>query len=235
MQTQLAKKPAKESRDYAADSLGPAHARPETTELASLGAYFHHRGWSLGTSSNYSVVLGRDPLRLLITASGRDKGRLSPSNDFVIVDETGQAAEPDGATPSAETLLHVVLARRPDVGAVLHTHSVWGTLLSDWHYPQGFVTLEGYEMLKGLAGVGTHEHRLDFPIFANTQDIAALAGQIGRRLDDSRESMPHGFLIHRHGLYTWGRDLHEAQRHVEILEFLFEVVGRTGREGSERR
>jgi methylthioribulose-1-phosphate dehydratase len=36
----------------------------------------------------------------------------------------------------------------------------------------------------------------------------------------------HGFLIRRHGLYTWGRDLDEAKRHVEILEFLFEVIGR---------
>ena len=36
----------------------------------------------------------------------------------------------------------------------------------------------------------------------------------------------HGFLIRRHGLYTWGRDLAEAKRQVEILEFLFEVMGR---------
>jgi len=36
----------------------------------------------------------------------------------------------------------------------------------------------------------------------------------------------HGFLIRRHGLYTWGRDLQEAKRQVEIFEFLFEVMGR---------
>ena len=36
----------------------------------------------------------------------------------------------------------------------------------------------------------------------------------------------HGFLIRRHGLYTWGKDLAEAARHVEILEFLLEAVGR---------
>jgi ribulose-5-phosphate 4-epimerase/fuculose-1-phosphate aldolase len=37
----------------------------------------------------------------------------------------------------------------------------------------------------------------------------------------------HGFLLSGHGLYTWGRDLAEARRHIEIHEFLFEVVGRT--------
>jgi methylthioribulose-1-phosphate dehydratase len=39
----------------------------------------------------------------------------------------------------------------------------------------------------------------------------------------------HAFLLRRHGLYTWGRDLPEAMRHVEILEFLFEVLGRSWR------
>jgi methylthioribulose-1-phosphate dehydratase len=37
----------------------------------------------------------------------------------------------------------------------------------------------------------------------------------------------HGFLIRRHGLYTWGEDLTEAKRHVEVLEFLLEVLGRS--------
>ena len=33
-------------------------------------------------------------------------------------------------------------------------------------------------------------------------------------------------LVAGHGLYTWGRDLAEAERHVEVFEFLFEVVER---------
>ncbi len=37
----------------------------------------------------------------------------------------------------------------------------------------------------------------------------------------------HGFLLRSHGLYTWGADLPQAVRHVEILEFLLEVVGRS--------
>jgi len=41
----------------------------------------------------------------------------------------------------------------------------------------------------------------------------------------------HGFLIRRHGLYTWGRDFGEAARHLEVLEFLLEVVGRAAEKG----
>ncbi len=217
----------------AADSDRTTFAPPRLSDLAAecaalaeTGAYFHHRGWSLGTSSNYSLVLNRDPLRLLLTASGKDKGRLAPT-DFVVVDEDGLAIDPHAQRPSAETLLHVVLARQPEVGAVLHTHSIWATLLSDWCRAAGHVTLAGYEMLKGLEGVRTHDYALDVPIFANTQDIPALAAQVERRLADPLNPLQYGFLIHRHGLYTWGRDLNEARRHIEIFEFLFEVVGRT--------
>lgn len=212
--------------------VSPDHG---TAELAAIGTEFHRRGWSVGTSSNYSVVLDRDPLRLLVTASGRDKGRLTP-RDFVIVDERGEPAEPhspgEPAPPksSAETLLHVVIAEGlPDVGAILHTHSVWGTLLSRLDGDQGGIAIEGYEMLKGLEGVCTHEHRQWVPIFENTQQIPTLAAELRERIacaEEPHAALGHGFLIRGHGLYTWGRNLFEARRHVEILEFLFECVAR---------
>ena len=113
------------------------------------------------------------------------------------------------------------------MGAVLHTHSVWATVLSDLYHPQGGVVLEGYEMLKGLEGIRTHEHRQRIEIFENTQDIPALAAAVRERLRDPDNSLQYGFLLRRHGLYTWGRDLEEARRHVEILEFLLETLGRT--------
>ncbi|HKD37998.1 MAG TPA: methylthioribulose 1-phosphate dehydratase, partial [Pirellulales bacterium] len=128
-----------------------------------------------------------------------------------------------------ETLLHVSIAKQPGVGAVLHTHSIWGTLLSDWQRDAGCVRLSGYEMLKGLDGVKSHETAIDVPVFDNTQDIPSLAAEIERRLSDPEQPLRYGFLINRHGLYTWGRELAEARRHVEALEFLFEVVGRIDR------
>jgi methylthioribulose-1-phosphate dehydratase len=204
--------------DGQVDRFGPT--------LCAIGADFHRRGWSLATSSNYSVVLGREPLRLLITASGKDKGRLTP-RDLLQIDGDGRAVASTALRPSAETALHTMLARRAEVGAVLHTHSVWATLLSDEHAAAGGLAIEGYEMLKGLAGVATHEQRVWVPVFANTQDIPALARDVQRHLDAPEPPVPHGFLIQRHGLYAWGRDLDEARRHVETFEFLFEVVGRS--------
>jgi len=193
--------------------------------LRDVGAIFWQRGWSVGTSSNYSVVVSRDPLELLVTASGKDKGRLT-RGDFVRIGAGGKPVADRQPKSSAETLLHVVAASQPGVGAVLHTHSVWSTLLSDLFHAQGGLEISGYEMLKGLEGVKTHEHTSWVEIFENTQDIPVLAEQVRERMNDDAEPLQHGYLIRKHGLYTWGRDLDEARRHVEIFEFLFECVAR---------
>jgi methylthioribulose-1-phosphate dehydratase len=194
--------------------------------LRAIGEEFHRKGWSLGTSSNYSVLLSRQPqLEILVTASGKDKGRLT-RGDFVRVDRNGVPTQPGQPKSSAETLLHCVVAEElPMVGAILHTHSVWSTLLSDYFFDQGAVVIEGYEMLKGLAGITTHETSFRFEIFDNTQDIPALADQVRKRLR-SNPPLTHGYLIRKHGLYTWGVDLAEARRHIEILEFLLECTAR---------
>jgi methylthioribulose-1-phosphate dehydratase len=108
---------------------------------------------------------------------------------------------------------------------VLHTHSIWSTILSDAAgNGAAELEIEGYEMLKGLDGVRTHAHRESLPIIENTQDWQSAAP----RVESVLRTHPgvHGFLIRRHGLYTWGRDLPEAKRQVEILEFLFEAMGR---------
>ena len=213
------------------------------SQLTGIGRRFYARGWVLGTSGNFSAVVSTRPLRLAITASSAHKGRLRAA-DILQCDEQGAvvAGAPDPARrassrrgsrrrtvsrkPSAETLLHVEIARRRGAGAVLHTHSVWTTVLSDLHAPESGFSIEGYEMLKGLTGVASHEHREWIPIVDNDQDMTRLSKRVGALLEDHRDA--HAFLLRRHGLYTWGETLADAERHIEILEFLFETVGRTG-------
>jgi methylthioribulose-1-phosphate dehydratase len=197
----------------------------EVDQLRRVGNLFWQRGWSLGTSSNYSVVVNRNPLQLLVTASGKDKGRLT-REDFVLVDGEGQPVRADQPKSSAETLLHCVAAQQESVGAILHTHSVWSTILSERFAGLGGMMIEGFEMLKGLSGVTTHEHREWLPIFENTQDIPALAEQVKAAMRSPSQPLTHGYLIRRHGIYTWGRDLDEAARQIEIFEFLLECLGR---------
>ena len=193
--------------------------------LVEAGREFYNRGWVMGTSGNFSAVVSREPLRLAITASGLDKGRLTEEN-ILQIDEVGDVIAGKGR-PSDETLLHLTVARVRGANAVLHTHSVWSTILSEAFGNEGGFAIEGYEMLKGLSGVRTHLHREWLPVIENSQDMSALARTVEDALMRHKEA--HSFLLRGHGLYTWGRDLVEARRHVEILEFLLEVTGRTRR------
>ena len=189
-------------------------------QLAEVGRLCYARGWALGTSGNFSAVVGRNPLTLAITTSGVDKGVLEPGH-IVEIDERGRVVGGAG-TPSAEATLHLAIVRSRGAGAVLHTHSIWSTILSGTAGDS--LAIDGYEMLKGLDGVHTHEHREWLPILENTQDWPAAVPRIEAKLREHPEV--HGFLIRRHGLYTWGRDLAAARRQVEVFEFLFEVLGR---------
>jgi methylthioribulose-1-phosphate dehydratase len=201
------------------------------SRLVDIGRRFYARGWVLGTSGNFSAVVSREPLRLAITASSVHKGRLR-RGDILQCDERGDLVgrrspgqrRPGRRRPSAETLLHIEIARLRGSGAVLHTHSVWTTVLSDLHVADGGLSIEGYEMLKGLDGVQSHEHREWIPIIQNDQNMPRLAERVAETLVQA--SAAHAFMLWRHGLYTWGDTLADAERHVEILEFLFETIGR---------
>ena len=194
------------------------------SSLAAVAKSFHARGWLLGTSGNLSAVVQREPLRLAMSPSGIDKGELT-AQQVITIDEHARVVSDEAVKPSDESLLHICIVKQRGAGAVLHTHSVWNTMLSDLFSPEGGVTIEGYEMLKGLQGVRTHEHREWLPIVKNSQDMQVLAGTIAGTLNEHKAA--HGFLLERHGLYSWGENLAQAKRHVEILEFLLETLGRT--------
>jgi methylthioribulose-1-phosphate dehydratase len=206
--------------------------RAVAEHLASIVRGAYARGWAMGTSGNFSAVLDTEPLRLLVTPSGADKGTVR-GEEMVTVDAEGQVAAGNAkGLPSAETSLHLAIVRARGARAVSHTHSVWSTLLSDEASADGGLAIEGYEMLKGLSGVTTHVHREWLPVIENTQDWVGEAHRVESLLRG--QPAAHGLLIRRHGLYTWGRDLDEMKRHVEVLEFLLEVVGRR-REGQGGR
>lgn len=193
-------------------------------KLSEAGFDFYRRGWVLGTSGDFSALLKRKPFRACITASGNDKGALDETH-FLEIDDNAEVLQGFG-TPSAEALLHLAIYRlKPETKAILHTHSVWGTLLSDRFFESGAIEIEGYEILKGLCGVKTHEHRETLPILENSQDYIALSHVLENTLRENPQI--HAVFLRRHGLYTWGESVTEAKRHIEIFEFLFEVLGRS--------
>lgn len=182
--------------------------------LCRVARRFGQRQWCLATSGNFSVRA--DPDHCLITQSGKDKAVLAVT-DLMVCDLSGNTIGED-LKPSAETALHTALYRHDaGIGAVLHTHSVTSTVLS--RSLAGDLVVSGFEMQKAIRGMRSHEESLTIALFENTQDIDALAAAVIGRLSGGTLTVP-GFLVRGHGLYAWGADLDEAQRHVEGFEFL---------------
>jgi methylthioribulose-1-phosphate dehydratase len=183
--------------------------------IAAAACELASRGWMPATSGNFSMRV--DEGHAAITISGRDKGRLG-SGDVMLIDMQGRAIGTD-ARPSAETGLHTQLYRLwPQVNTALHTHSRTQSVASRLFAREGVVRLEGWELQKAITGFDSHDSVLEIPVFPNTQYMPELESRVAAWLDAGRPL--HAYLIDGHGLYAWGRDMTEARRHLEALDFL---------------
>lgn len=227
-----------------------------SSELIAAGAWIDQRGWCPATGGNFSARLAlpehliadqtpnqisnqtshldskelQDPC-CLVTASGVHKGALT-EDDLLEVDWGGQPLASDLKTrPSAETLVHIALYRlAPEIGAVLHAHSVPNTVLSLIE-PGERLEINGFEMQKSLQGQKSHLSPTTIEIFDNTQDMVALAREVEERWQ-RRGGLSWALLVRGHGIYTWGRDVAEARRHLEGTEFMLSCLLELRRIGS---
>jgi methylthioribulose-1-phosphate dehydratase len=198
--------------------MTPEKFPAECKRLCDICDTFGARGWCRATSGNFSLRI--DDSYCLITRSGKEKSRLTP-NDLMICDLSGEALD-TACRPSAETPLHTRLYQLDgSIGAVLHTHSVPATMLS--RSCGSHLTICGFEMQKAFTNIESHETELAVPIYDNNQDMHALADVVGNAWSENAFTVP-GFLIRGHGLYAWGKNSTDAQRHVEGFEFLFECL-----------
>ena len=181
--------------------------RDHARRLSAIGRRFYARDWVLGTSGNFSAVLSRKP------AAAGHHGERGPQGhaDRPAVSRGGRERRRSWALaagkPSAETRLHLeIVEARGRRRRLAHP---FGLGHDTFRSPRGLdegLAIEGYEMLKGLDGVTTHEHREWIPIVENDQDMVRLAGRVRDVLDRDADRRVHAFLLRGHGLYTWGRD-----------------------------
>lgn len=192
---------------------------------------FSARGWCDATSTNISIRHGGD---LIISKSGGAKEAYGPADFLRLpllapqqlagwVRTEGAALAKSQGRPSAETPLHLAIyAKHPEAGAVIHTHSIACTLLSDLAPASSQLTLPAVEMAKGICGVVDHLSQLSLPVFANSQDMVSLAELYSSY--QNRASIEYGLILRGHGLYAFGKDLAEAKRHVETYEYLLSYM-----------
>ena len=187
-------------------------------DLILAGNFFHSKGWAPATSGNYSAKVND---KIAITASGCHKGELT-TDDIIIIDNKANILETAKANQrsSAETLIHTLLYNTyPEIGSVLHVHSMHSTIISQL-FPT-YVELKGYELLKALPDVSTHDTTIQIPIVENDQNMVRLAAEIEKKLEITPH--PWGLLIRNHGLYAWGKSILATRYLVEAFDFLFET------------
>jgi methylthioribulose-1-phosphate dehydratase len=197
------------------------HVAAAVSAVIAAGRMAAERRWTPATSGNFSTRI--DANRIAVTRSGVDKGALTAAD--ILVQRLDQPLRPGS---SAEAGLHVRLYRdAPEIGAIFHVHAPASAAISRAHRADGAVRIEGWELQKALAGVTTHDATIEAPVFANDQDVAALAERVAARLASpppAAVARAPGYLLAGHGLYAWGRDPAEAWRHLEALETLFQQI-----------
>jgi L-fuculose-phosphate aldolase len=110
--------------------FSPDAAREELQEaILECGRICYDRGLMTSNDGNISVRLGDE--RLIITAAGVGKGRLT-ADELIVMDLGGRVLEAErGATPSSEAPMHLEVYRgRPSARAAIHAHPVFATALT---------------------------------------------------------------------------------------------------------
>lgn len=101
--------------------------KEEREAVAAYGKKLITSGLTTGTGGNISILNRRAGL-FAISPSGLDYGETRPE-DVVVMDLEGKVADGE-RKPSSEHALHrIFYTGRQDIGAVVHTHSTYATVL----------------------------------------------------------------------------------------------------------
>jgi L-fuculose-phosphate aldolase len=180
-------------------------------EVARVAKQLIDSGLVTGTSGNVSASTPEGDV--LMTPSGIDYGELEP-NDVVLVGVAGEVLE-GSLQPSTETPMHTGIYRaRPEVGAVVHTHSVFATTLAclGWTIPPV------HYMLTTLSEDG------EIPLAPyTTYGTEQLADYAAEALGESRNAC----LLQNHGTITVGDSPEKAFSRTVVLEEMAEIYYRT--------
>jgi L-fuculose-phosphate aldolase len=180
-------------------------------EVARVAKQLIDSGLVTGTSGNVSASTPEGDV--LMTPSGIDYGELEP-DDVVLVGVAGEVLE-GSLQPSTETPMHTGIYRaRPEVGAVVHTHSVFATTLAclGWTIPPV------HYMLTTLSEDG------EIPLAPyTTYGTEQLADYAAEALGESRNAC----LLQNHGTITVGDSPEEAFSRTVVLEEMAEIYYRT--------
>lgn len=181
--------------------------------LIEVGNRVYQKGWVASNDGNISIRVSLN--RFLITPSGVSKGGLAPES-ILLVDEQGRTLEGNGRVSTEWRMHQKVYERRPEIGAVVHTHAPYSTAFAVAGKPLDLPVLP--ELVYHLGGVPLVPYYLP--------GSGALYDGI-----DPYVTRANALLLKNHGLVTYGTDLwaafycHESVEHAARIQMLAKIIG----------
>lgn len=176
----------------------------ERTVVVQAAQQLLRLGLVAATSGNVSLRLEGDMNEglIAITPASTDYETMKPE-DIVVVDYDVDVVEGE-TVPSSESLTHVAVYKaRSDISAVIHTHSIYASVLAVAGVPLPPILDELVAYLGGPVEVAEYG-------FPSTEDLGEKAMQaMGER---------NAVFIRNHGVLAAGRDMPDALRACELVE-----------------
>jgi len=162
-------------------------------------------GLTKGTGGNISIY-NREQQLMAISPSGIDYFETEPE-DIVVIDINGKIV--DGKRkPSSEHEMHrIFYLKRDDIDAVVHTHSIYSTVLATLRQP-----LPASSYLVAFSGLDVR-----------CADYASFGSMELAELTFEAMSNRYAVFMANHGLLTGGKDILNAFNIAEQIEHCAEV------------
>ena len=162
------------------------------------------KGLVIGTSGNVSVRIkcGSGEQLLAITPSGRHYDSMS-LQDIVVINFDGVSVEGE-FEPSTEKMLHIgIYNAREDVQAIVHSHSIFGSILSVSRMDIPVITEDQVECLGGKIKVAS------YALHGSDKLVQNVVSALGKR---------NAVIMAHHGTLSVGADMKGALINCEMLE-----------------
>ncbi|MGB9847471.1 MAG: class II aldolase/adducin family protein [Desulfotomaculales bacterium] len=170
-------------------------------QVARYGSRMATAGLVAGTWGNLSARVPKEEC-IVITPSGLPYNNLT-GKDMVVLNMQGEVLEGE-RRPSTEYMLHLAIYRaRPDVNAILHTHSIYASALAVVRKPIPPILEDLVQMVGGGVPVAPYAR-------AGTKELARVAAETLGSLG--------AVLLANHGVVGVGRTLEEALVVCQIVE-----------------
>ncbi len=171
-------------------------------EIVEMFRKLDELGLTVGRSGNISLRAPDDPKIFLITPSGLVKRKLNPE-DILIVDSDLEILEGE-RNPSVESPTHfAIYEKRPEVRAIIHTHSIHATAFAVVHKPIPPILEETVYLIGGEVKVAA---------FAQAGSDK-LAKNVINALENKK-----AVLLANHGIISCGITLEDAFEVLQCVE-----------------